>query len=82
LVNCLRDKPMTQLSIHWILSLNRLSQKWGQVQDVPEEELDLLQFAATPVVKLSAGPAKIMGSQMIQFHAFGTPPNHVPNDIF
>jgi hypothetical protein len=31
-VNCLRDKPMTQLSIRWILSLNRLSQKWGQVQ--------------------------------------------------
>jgi hypothetical protein len=23
---------MTQFSIHWILSLNRLSQKWGQVQ--------------------------------------------------
>jgi len=22
---------MTQFSIHWILSLNRLSQKWGQV---------------------------------------------------
>jgi hypothetical protein len=32
LVNCLRDNPMTQFSIHWILSLNRLSQKWGQVQ--------------------------------------------------
>jgi hypothetical protein len=30
LVNCLRDKPMTQFSIHWILSLNRLSQKWRQ----------------------------------------------------
>src|SRR5579863_4054436 len=25
---------MTQLSIHWILSLNRLSQKWGQVQSM------------------------------------------------
>jgi hypothetical protein len=23
---------MTQFSIQWILSLNRLSQKWGQVQ--------------------------------------------------
>ncbi|MHB8304194.1 MAG: type ISP restriction/modification enzyme, partial [Acidobacteriaceae bacterium] len=31
LVNCLRDTPMTQFSIHWILSLNRLCQKWGQV---------------------------------------------------
>jgi hypothetical protein len=31
LLNCLRDKPMTLLSIHWISSLNRLSQKWGQV---------------------------------------------------
>jgi hypothetical protein len=32
LVNCLRDNPMTQFSIHWILSLNQLCQKWGQVQ--------------------------------------------------
>jgi hypothetical protein len=32
LVNFLRDNPMTQFSIRWILSLNRLSQKWGQVQ--------------------------------------------------
>jgi len=31
-VNCLRDNPMTQFSIHWILSLNQLCQKWGQVQ--------------------------------------------------
>jgi hypothetical protein len=23
---------MTQFSIHWILSLNQLCQKWGQVQ--------------------------------------------------
>jgi hypothetical protein len=35
LLNCLRDKPMTLLSIHWISSLNRLSQKWGQVQGDP-----------------------------------------------
>jgi len=35
LVNFLRDNPMTQFSIRWILSLNRLSQKWGQVQRVP-----------------------------------------------
>jgi len=33
LLNCLRDKPMTQFSIHWVLSLNRLSQFWGQVQN-------------------------------------------------
>jgi hypothetical protein len=25
---------MTQFSIHWILSLNRLCQKWGQVQSI------------------------------------------------
>jgi hypothetical protein len=31
-VNCLRDNPMTQFSIQWNLSLNRLSQNWGQVQ--------------------------------------------------
>jgi len=31
-VNCLRDNPMTQFSVQWILSLNRLSQNWGQVQ--------------------------------------------------
>ena len=32
LVNCLRDNPMTQFSFEWILSLNWLCQKWGQVQ--------------------------------------------------
>jgi len=31
-VNCLRDIPMTQFSIPWILSLNHLSHFWGQVQ--------------------------------------------------
>jgi len=36
LVNCLRDNPMTQFSIQWILSLNRLCQKWGQVQVAPK----------------------------------------------
>jgi hypothetical protein len=28
----LLDNPMTQFSFEWILSLNRLCQKWGQVQ--------------------------------------------------
>jgi len=32
-VNCLRDIPMTQFSIPWILSLNHLSHFWGQVQE-------------------------------------------------
>jgi hypothetical protein len=32
LVNILLDNPMTQFSFGWILSLNWLSQKWGQVQ--------------------------------------------------
>jgi hypothetical protein len=31
LVNILLDNPMTQFSFKWILSLNRLCQKWGQV---------------------------------------------------
>jgi hypothetical protein len=30
-VNILLDNPMTQFSFEWILSLNRLCQKWGQV---------------------------------------------------
>jgi hypothetical protein len=32
LVNILLDNPMTQFSFGWILSLNWLCQKWGQVQ--------------------------------------------------
>jgi hypothetical protein len=32
LVNCLRDNRMTQFSIHWILSLNRVS-KMGTSPD-------------------------------------------------
>jgi len=32
LVNILLDNPMTQFSFEWILSLNRLCHKWGQLQ--------------------------------------------------
>jgi len=35
LVNILLDNPMTQFSFEWILSLNWLCQKWGQVQPMP-----------------------------------------------
>jgi hypothetical protein len=35
LVNILLDNPMTQFSFGWILSLNWLCQKWGQVQVPP-----------------------------------------------
>src|SRR5579864_7299587 len=35
LVNILLDNPMTQFSFGWILSLNWLCQKWGQVQKDP-----------------------------------------------
>jgi hypothetical protein len=34
-VNILLDNPMTQFSFEWILSLNCLCQKWGQVHLVP-----------------------------------------------
>jgi predicted GNAT family N-acyltransferase len=47
-VNFLRDNPMTQFSIRWILSLNRLSQKWGQVhiasEDLPPELIKRLNL--------------------------------------
>src|ERR1019366_3763286 len=33
LVNILLDNPMTQFSFGWILSLNWLCQKWGQVHN-------------------------------------------------
>jgi hypothetical protein len=36
LVNILLDNPMTQFSFEWILSLNRLCQKWGQVHYVTD----------------------------------------------
>src|SRR5271163_1971739 len=32
LLNILLDNPMTQFSFEWILSLNWLCQKWGQLQ--------------------------------------------------
>jgi hypothetical protein len=31
-VNCLRDNPMTQFSVRWILSLNYLFYFWGPLQ--------------------------------------------------
>jgi hypothetical protein len=36
-VNILLDNPMTQFSFGWILSLNWLCQKWGQVHYVSVE---------------------------------------------
>jgi hypothetical protein len=41
-VNILLDNPMTQFSFRWILSLNWLCQKWGQVQ------IDLLLHFGEP----------------------------------
>src|ERR1035437_2334800 len=38
LVNILLDNPMTQFSFEWILSLNSLCQKWGQVHCNRSEE--------------------------------------------
>ncbi|MGH9344001.1 MAG: hypothetical protein ACRD19_09600, partial [Terriglobia bacterium] len=40
LVNVLRDIPMTQFSIQWILSLNPLCQKWGQVHVEDPDRLE------------------------------------------
>src|SRR5258706_1047739 len=39
LVNILLDNPMTQFSFGWILSLNWLCQKWGQVHLAPGARL-------------------------------------------
>jgi hypothetical protein len=41
LVNILLDNPMTQFSFEWILSLNWLCQKWGQVQPSGRDVLTL-----------------------------------------
>ncbi len=58
-VNCLRDNPMTQFSIRWILSLNRLSQKSGQVQNQALSDHQLLSEAemkpALTAVRLADG---------------------------
>jgi hypothetical protein len=48
---------------------------------MPTGELNLFQFTATHVTELGADSAKVMRSKMIQLHPFGTPPNHVPDDI-
>ena len=52
----------------------------GQDKDMPKEELNLFQFTATHVTELGAS-SPVMRSKMIQLHPFGTPPNHVPDDI-
>jgi hypothetical protein len=44
LVNILLDNPMTQFSFGWILSLNWLCQKWGQVQRLFEDYSLLMSF--------------------------------------
>jgi hypothetical protein len=48
---------------------------------MPEQELDLFQFATIHMAEFRARSAEIMRGKMVQLHPFGTPPNHVPNHI-
>ena len=48
---------------------------------MPQEELDLFDFATRGVAQLCAGSAQIVWCNMIQLRPFGTPPNHVPDDV-
>jgi len=56
-VNFLRDNPMTQFSIRWILSLNRLSQKWGQVQTMSLRQRQEVQKVLWRMIAESPSPA-------------------------
>jgi hypothetical protein len=48
LVNILLDNPMTQFPFEWILSLNRLCQKWGQVQYLASSLKMMLKVSYPP----------------------------------
>jgi hypothetical protein len=48
---------------------------------MPEEELDLFDFATCSVAQLCTGSAQIVWCEVIQLRPFGTPPNHVPDDV-
>jgi hypothetical protein len=48
---------------------------------VSEQKLNLLQFAATRVTQLRAGPAQIMGCDVLQPHALAALPYDAPHQI-
>jgi hypothetical protein len=46
-----------------------------------EAILDLLDFATRQMAEFCTGSVQIAWSEVIQLRPFGTPPNHVPDDI-
>lgn len=48
---------------------------------MPQEELDLFDFAARGMAQLRTSPTQIVWSDVIQLCSFGTPPNDVPDDV-
>jgi hypothetical protein len=46
-----------------------------------QQKLDLFDFSSIYVAKFRTGSPEITRSEMIQLHPFGTPPNHVPDDV-
>nr|WP_233580873.1 hypothetical protein [Acidipila sp. EB88] len=47
-----------------------------------EQELDLFQFAAIHMAKLSARSAKIVRRKTVHLHSFGDSSHHVPDHVF
>ena len=48
---------------------------------MPQEELDLYDFAARSMAQLRTSPTQIVWSDVIQLCSFGTPPNDLPDDV-
>ena len=48
---------------------------------MPEQELDLLDFATRGMAELRTGPPQIVWGKMFHPSPLGTSPDHVPDDV-
>lgn len=54
----------------------------GLYRRVPEEELNLFEFAASNVTEPGACPPQIVGRNLLNADRFREVPNRVPNNLF
>ena len=49
---------------------------------MPEEELNLFEFAASNVTETGASPSEIVRRNLVNADGFRRVPNHVPDNLF
>jgi hypothetical protein len=78
-----KGKQTSKPVVDWLLKILLASEVslCGKYRCVSEQKLNLFNLAAVCVTQLGTSSAKIVRSQMLKLHPFGTSPDDIPNDI-